>query len=276
LAEERQPQVYFHVGLGKVASKYLQHGVFPHFKGIRYIPTRLFYRSIPEISAGKYPSYLVSREFDTQFEEEVRKFAAHFPGAHAILLLRRHDDWIASQYRRFAKNGFTGPFSSCIDPDNDQGRFPMSSLEFYRKIEILRECFSKDPLVLIYDDLLQSPWDFIDRIARYCHATYDREKIRLERRHTSYGTKQIRWMQKVNRRLNIHQPTYSATPWIRFFQKIPFLVYRYGILYSGLLVPGRWVGSDPLIPPDELGRIRELTMSDWERCMEYVRGGPVR
>jgi len=276
IPRNRKPEVYFHVGLGKVASKYLQHGVFPHFRDIHYIPTRLFYKSVKEIQKGLHPSYLVSREFDTQFEEEVRKFARHFPDARPILLLRRHDDWIASQYRRFAKNGFFGSFKEFIDPEKDEGRFGMESLSFYRKIEILKECFSNEPLVLIYDELLESPWGFIDKIARYCQAGYDKEDIRLERRHTSYGEKQIRWMQLVNRRLNIHEPRYIRLPVLKFFQRIPYLLYRYMILYSGLLVPSSWLGHEPLIPPGELERIRELTREDWERCVSYVEKLEVR
>ncbi|MFO7613993.1 MAG: hypothetical protein R6W71_05060 [Bacteroidales bacterium] len=274
IPRNNKPEVYFHVGLGKVASKYLQHGVFPHFRNIHYIPTRLFYRSVVEIQKGLHPSYLVSREFDTQFEEEVRKFARHFPDAHPILLLRRHDDWIASQYRRFAKNGFFGPFKEFIDPEKNEGRFGMESLAFYRKIEILKECFSNEPLVLIYDELLKSPWDFIDKIAGYCQAGYDKKDIRLQRRHTSYAEKQIRWMQLVNRRLNIHEPRYTRVPVIKFFQRIPFLLYRYLVLYSGLLVPASWLGNAPLIPPGELKRIRELTREDWERCVHYIAHHP--
>lgn len=265
-----KPAVYFHVGLGKVASKYLQHGVFPYFRNVHYIPTRLFYKSVAEIQQGLHPSYLVSREFDTQLEAEVRKFAMHFPYAHPILLLRRHDDWIVSQYRRFVKNGFTGPFSSFIDLVDDRGRFPMSSLEFYRKIEILKECFTTEPLVLIYDELLESPWTFIDKIAAYCHTDYDINEIRLDRKHTSYSEKQIRWMQRVNRLLNIHEPNYTEVPEIKFFQRIPYLLYRYLILYSGLLVPSSWLGNEPLIPSGELDRIRELTAEDWDRCIQYI------
>lgn len=259
------------MGLGKVASKYLQYGVFPHFRNIHYIPTRLFYRSIAEIKKKKHKSYLVSREFDTQFENEVRRFAVHFPDAHPILLLRRHDDWIASQYRRFAKNGFTGPFSAFIDPIDDKGHFTMDILSFYRKIEILEECYTQKPLVLTHDYLIGSPWAFIDAIATYCGATYSKDDIKLDRKHTSYGEKQIRWMQRVNGWLNMREPGYSSVPAIKFFQRMPFWLYRYTVLYSGLLVPRRWLSYEPLIPPEELARIRELTKDDWERCLKYIK-----
>ncbi len=264
------PRIYFHPGLGKVASKYLQHTVFPKFRNIRYIPTNRYYRCVQEIKAGKHDSYLVSREFDNQFEREVRKFAVNFPEACPVLLLRRHDDWIASQYRRFAKNGFTGPFGDFIDPADDRGIFPKENLDFFRRIEILEECFSCPPLVMIYDDLIRDPYGFIDRIAAFCGAEYDKDEIGLEKRHTSYAEKQIRWMQKVNRKLGIHEPEYSRKPLLRYIQRLPYLGYRYAVLYSGLVIPGSWAGSQPLIPEDELRRIRELTRNDWEKCLRYA------
>ena len=69
-----EKQIYFHVGLGKVASTYLQHEVFPKLKGIHYLPTGKYKRSksiIPQLEVAKV---LVSREFDRQFEDEVRWF----------------------------------------------------------------------------------------------------------------------------------------------------------------------------------------------------------
>jgi hypothetical protein len=266
-----QPEVYFHVGLGKVASKYLQYYVFPHFKNIHYIPTTRFHKCVPEIRKGKHPSYLVSREFDNQFEREVRKFAAEFPDTHPILLLRRHDDWIASQYRRAAKNGFTRPFSEFIDLEKNTGRFNRESLDFYGKILLLEELYDHKPLVLIYDDLLRDRWAFLGKIADYCQATFDREKIPVKAKHTSYSERQIRFMQWVSRYIPFKNPNYSSTGIIKFFQRIPVMLYRYTVLYTAILIPEKWLVKGPLIPPEDLAKIREATKKDWEMCLQYVR-----
>ena len=42
----KQPEIYFHVGLGKVASTYLQHRFFPKLKGIHYIKSTRYRRSL--------------------------------------------------------------------------------------------------------------------------------------------------------------------------------------------------------------------------------------
>lgn len=270
-AKYDHPEVFFHVGLGKVASKYLQYHVFPHFKNIRYIPTTRFYHCIPEIRQGKHPSYLVSREFDNQFVREVTRFAKEFPDAHPILLLRRHDDWIASQYRRSAKNGFTGPFTDFIDLEKDTGKFTRESLDFYGKIELLEKLYQNRPLVLLYDDLLTDRWSFLEKIAKYCNSTFDREKIPIEAKHKSYTEKQIRFMQWVSKYIPFKNPDYSKIGIVKFFQRIPVMLYRYSFLYLAILIPAKWLGSGPLIPPEELRRIREATREDWEKCLAYAK-----
>jgi len=265
-----KPEVFFHVGLGKVASKYLQHSVFPRFRNIRYIPTTRFYKCIPEIRKGKFPSYLVSREFDNQFASEVERFAAEFPDAHPILLLRRHDDWIASQYRRSAKNGYTAPFHEFIDLEKNNGKFTRESLEFYAKIELLEKLYSQKPLVLIYDDLLKDRQAFLDRIAKFCNATFDKEKIPVKAKHTSYTEKQIRFMQWLSRYIPFKNPDYSKIGFIKFFQRIPVMAYRYSVLYLAIIIPGSWLKQSPLIPPEDLEKIREATREDWEKCLKYA------
>jgi hypothetical protein len=92
--KEADRHIQFHVGLGKVASKYLQYEIFPALKGIHYIPTRLFYKSVDLLERSSETNILVSREFDQQFDVEVRRFAAKFPQHrrhHAIAQARQLD-----------------------------------------------------------------------------------------------------------------------------------------------------------------------------------------
>ena len=94
-SNKANPEIYFHLGLGKVASTYLQYAFFPKLEGIHYIQ-RTRYRFTPGIVASQPGNrFFVSREMDQQLEAEVIKFARHFPQTKAILLLRRHDSWIA-------------------------------------------------------------------------------------------------------------------------------------------------------------------------------------
>ena len=121
MAAEQLPEIYFHVGMGKTGSKYIQYRVFPKFKGIRYIQRTSYNRAKKIIQKEDALKYLVSNEFDQQLEEEVKYWASTFPDTHPIIVFRRQDSWIASQYRRFIKNSYTFSFSEFIDLKNDQG-----------------------------------------------------------------------------------------------------------------------------------------------------------
>jgi hypothetical protein len=112
-----KPEIFFHVGLGKVASTYLQHSFFPQLQGIHYIKTSKYKHSPEIIAKGEYDRYFVSREFDQQLEDEVRWFSGFYPQARPIIIFRRHDSWIASQYRRYVKNGGYLPFKGFFDVD---------------------------------------------------------------------------------------------------------------------------------------------------------------
>jgi hypothetical protein len=77
-------------------------------------------------------------------------------------------------------------------------------------------------------------------------------------------------MQWISKFMPIKNPDYSKTGIIKFFQRIPVMLYRYSILYAAILIPKRWLVKGPLIPPEELEKIREATKEDWEKCLKYV------
>jgi hypothetical protein len=75
---ENPKDIFFHVGLARAASAYLQHKVFPHFTGVHYIPPNHYRRYQHIIAATTAPKYLVSREFDQRLACESRQFAHAF------------------------------------------------------------------------------------------------------------------------------------------------------------------------------------------------------
>lgn len=264
-------EVFFHVGLGKVASTYLQYKVFPKFKNIRYIQ-RTKYRKAPElIKRSTHNKFLISREFDKYLERESEFISSHFPDAKPILILRRHDSWIASQYRRYAKNGYPLSFTEFFDHKNDTGKWGMKELRFYNKIKILEKYFSNKPFVLFYEDMKEDIMGFIDRLANYMGAEYNTEDISLGRKHISYTEKQMKAAMAVGKRINIQ-------PHIRLKNKVldklrHFYVasIRYFILYSALLLPNSFFKKEELIPKSILKEIREYYQEDWEKCVKYAK-----
>ncbi len=111
---ENQNEIYFHVGTGKTGSTYLQQKVFPKIKGIKYLPTHKFYSYPKFLSQSKASKVLLSREFDRQLEEEIIIFSAKYSNTTPIITFRKHSAYIASQYKRFIKNGYQMDFNSFL------------------------------------------------------------------------------------------------------------------------------------------------------------------
>ncbi|MFC2130098.1 sulfotransferase domain-containing protein [Bacteroidota bacterium] len=263
-------EIFFHVGLGKTATTFLQYKVFPKFKGVYYIQRTKYKKSIQIIQKTNYDKYFVSNEFDRQFEREVTNFAKYYPDAKIIIVLRRHDSWIASQYRRFVKNGFDKPFEQFIDIDNDKGKWKQRDLYYFSKLQMIQELFSVKPLVLFYDELKKEPMSFIDRIVKYMNVTFDETDISLTRKHISYNEKQLKVRRSVNKYFHGHVKE-SKNSFIKLLQRL-FIIMptRYIILYFALLVPNRFVKKEPLTSKEYLDKIRNYFDDDWNKCLDFA------
>lgn len=271
-----QPEVYFHVGLGKVASTYLQHRFFPKLKNIHYIPTNRYRRAPDIIADGKYGRYFVSREFDQQLEDEVRWFSSFYPHAKPIIIFRRHGSWIASQYRRYVKNGGHLPFTGFFDVEKDTGIWKRQHVTFYTNIEHLEHYFNTQPLVLFYDELRKDPWAFFDKIARFSDAPYDQKDVSLAKVHRSYNEKQLKIMRTVAAKVfGTDQPEFTTQPILHWLQRRGRLLACYAILYPALLLPKRLISKQPLIDPEELAKVDDFFEADWQRCKTYSQSVPI-
>lgn len=264
-------RIFFHVGMGRAASTYLQYDVFPFLKNVNYIQRTRFKR-FESIVRRKGPGkYFVSREFDQQFEEEVETFAKVFPDAHPIVVFRRHDGWIASQYRRFVKNGNHLTFKQFIDIEFDKGLFSIADLSYYPKIEYLERHFSHKPLVLFYEEMIKNPYQFIDRIASCMDATYNRNDINLEKRHSSYNKNQIKAIYWLGNYVNIRKRRIFKNAVLHFFWRIFLGSVRYSVLFIAKFLPDSMFDQSPLIEKSELEEVRKYFNSDWEKCQAYAK-----
>lgn len=267
-----EPGVFFHVGLAKTGTTYLQHKFFPKLKGIKYIQ-RTKYRDFKYaeiIRKTDFDRYLISNEFDRQFYREIGNIASVFPKAKIIIVLRRHDKWIASQYRRRIKNGYAFSFQEFLDLDKDQGFWKQKDMYFYPMLEAIEETFGSRPLVLFHQKLHADPHAFMDTFAEFIGASYDRDAVNLAPKHRAFNDRQLKFIRKRSRSLFSQDFEYSDKYWVSKFQRLFRMIPRYFILYSSALVPDRFVEDEPLIPPEELERVREFFMEDWEKCIAYA------
>lgn len=263
-------EIFFHVGLGKTGSTFLQYNVFPKLKGVHYIQRTRYKQAIKIIQNSSYEKYFVSNEFDQQLEQEVVRFSSVFPETTPIIVFRRQDEWIASQYRRFIKNGHTFSFNEFIDLENDTGYFKIKDLRFFDMIKLLEKHFTKPPLVLFYDDMKNHPQVFISKIASVMEATFNIKDINLNPKHTSYNTKQLKAMKYLAAKFDIRKRKTVSNLLIRYFNKAYYGLLRYTILYSTKILPNSFFDEKPLINPSELENVKQYFKEDWNSCLRYV------
>jgi len=126
-------KIYFHVGLAKTGSTFLQKNFFPYLKNIKYISTHSYRNCIDIINKTNYDSYLISREFDRPLEQEVKKISNVFPQTKIIIVFRKHEKWISSQFKRMSKNGWHWSFEKFYKNDNS-GYWKYEDMNYIDKI----------------------------------------------------------------------------------------------------------------------------------------------
>ncbi len=264
-------QVFFHVGLGKTGTTFLQYRVFPKLQGVKYIQRTQYrdFKYVKLIEDSPDQKFLVSNEFDKQLEAEAHKIASKYPRAKTIVVLRRQDSWIASQYRRYVKNGYPNSFEEFIDIENDESYWDRKDLFFHQKLIMLEEVFGSRPLVLFHDELVKNPHSFIGRICSFIGADYEKESINLKRKHSSYTEKQLKVRRQQSARRNRKQASRSKIYWVRKIQNFLGMPERYLSLYMAFLVPSKRISDEPLISKDSMAKIRAYYEEDWRKCEEY-------
>ena len=270
--DSEQPEIFFHVGTGKTGSTFLQQRVFPKLKDIYYIPTNRYKRIFKLLAGSTKRRILISREFDQQLESEVLKFSKFHPNTTAIIVFRRHDEYIASQYRRFVKNGFKDEFEQFFDLENDTGYFKKSDLNYTRQINILINAFNKKPIVLLYDQLRKDPRKFIDYLVQLLGAKVEHTTIDYSVKHRSYSQKQLLFFRSVARRINLRKRRIFKHSILHLLWRIGLGFIRYTLLFIGHFAPQNQKQS--LIKKSELEAIRSFYNSDWDYVLNYSSPTP--
>lgn len=269
MPDSLEKHIFLHLGMGKTGTKFLQYKVFPKFRGICYVQRtryRRWYRIIPKLDCERV---LASNEFDRQMKRECEKLARSFPGAVPILVVRRHGSYIASQYRRFVKNGYRMPFQAFFDLKNDRGYFSIADLSYGRQLAMIGKIFGTPPLLFIYEELKTNPKAFVKEMADAIGAEVDLEKIDFKPRHRSYSEKQLKAMLAAGKYLNLKKRRVFKNPGLHLLWRLYMGTLRYGILYVAKFLPDSLFPRSPLIEREDLNLIDKYFEEDWQYCLDY-------
>jgi len=262
-------ELFFHVGLAKTGSTYLQNKFFHKLKGISYIHTSKFYRYYDIIAKSDENRLLFSREFDRQFFDETLKIAEKYPYAKIIIVLRSNEKWIASQYRRYVKNGGSRLFEDFINIKTNKGVWKIEDALFLPKLKFLKRHFNNPPLILFYEEFKKNPFKTFDKIAEYTDTEYDKEQIDLKAKHKSYSDKQLLFVRRLTKKY------YKKDPYEFKEGEVTWLKYRtrwlilHIFLYLAKIIPES--NDTDLISNYQLENYKMFFRKDWEQCIDFAK-----
>ena len=268
-----RPDIFFHVGLPKTASTFLQRNVFPKLEGIEFVKKHAFHHYRKHVKRCRQPKILFSTELNIgkrRTDRKIQNFAATFPEARPIILLRRHDRWLRSKYKQHIRKHGWLRFDEFFNL-NDTGKVKVSELVYMDKIRFLNSLFHHPAIVLFQEELLNDPWDAIDRISRVTGTSYSRDSIDTNRVKPSYSNKQLKAMRRFNSQVQFEDPPEDQPKIVRKSRKKFHAFLLHSVAYLSYLWPKKWMKHEgELIPGSRLDQIRHHFENDWQQCARYV------
>ena len=265
-------QLFFHVGMPKTASTFLQKYVFPHFKDILFIKKHDFKHHQKIINNTKSDKILLSHEINLDAAGGYRKMqtiAEHYPGTHPIIVLRRHSSWVKSRYKYYLRKHGELSFDTYLDLENERGKIKHQNLHYFDKIKILEHAFGCRPLVLFQEELKQNPEQFIAQLAQFINTRYNPNDIRIKTIKGSYSEHQLKYVRRFNRWYKFDNSP-KRKKWQKFVYKKFSSLLVHSVAFAGNFLPPP-SEDKPLIPEAVMQELDQQFYNDWEQCLEYAK-----
>ena len=267
---EQRYDVYFHLGMTKAASTYLQTAIFPYLENIRFHPKHQFrtYKTLSRNTLDK--NHLYSTEKDRRLVELVDEILTFFPEARIIIIVRRHDQWVLSKYKYYIrKHGYVS-FKEFFDLESDKGLLKRSDLFLQSKIEEIEKKCTTSPLVLDHDVLRSSPDLFIDRLASYMNSSLGRGTRKRTVVNRAFNEKQLIFLRRFNRWYTYREKKSSSKFRNRVHYKYREFLLHIVAFFSQVLPVALLNGEKLIDDPGVLEEIQNYYQEDWSFCTTYA------
>ncbi|MEA3476629.1 MAG: sulfotransferase [Bacteroidota bacterium] len=263
--------IYFHIGLPKVASTFLQREIFPNLISIEFHPKHKFYEFKRLKGLDLKKKHLFSFEKFRGLEEAVEEIIEYFPEAKFIFLVRRQDQWILSKYKYYIRKHGWKDFEDYFDIENNKGVLRREDLFFSDKIKHIERLSNSKPLVLTYDLLKANPDLFFQRITQYTGTNISSKARQKRILKKAFSEKQLIFLRSFNR---IYRYKEVKTQY-RFLN---ILHYRHRqhllhvVAFFCQFFPDFLIGQRTLIDDMSIfNNIRSYYKEDWKYCIEYSK-----
>jgi len=263
--------IFFHVGLHKTGTTFLQKAVFPKWQGITYIPwpnLELFLR----LDSAK--TYLVSREglsgknwaHHAERDASLKRLSEMFPEAQILVSFRKHSGYITSSFRQYLQRGGPHEFGQYLDIENDAGVMKRNDFIYRWKLESLERHFGRRPFVFLHEELSKN----LDQLLRDMEGFIGGQAplpgdISSKRYNESVGYYPAKLLRRMNAytrselnptgRYNLNHPT------LQRLRLTPRAICRHWLSF----LPNR-----PFLSAESMSRIDELYKDDWSYVRSYA------
>lgn len=266
------PVVFFHVGLPKTASTFLQRNIFPHFKGIQFVKKHDFKHHEKIISTTTAPAVLLSIELDLDGAsgyEKMAKIAKDYPGSIPIIVFRQHGSWVGSKYKYYLRKHGTLSFEEYFNMDTHDGVLTDKNLQFFEKIELLQEHYRQRPLVMFQEEFKNEPIKAIKILSDFVGATFNEKDLKISNVKTSYSEHSLYYVRKLNRWYKYDHSSYKTYFSRTLYKKVSGGVLHTVAFFTGLFEPNK-EKAKKVLPKASVKRINDKYASDWQRCIDFA------
>jgi hypothetical protein len=263
--------LFFHVGMHKTGTTFLQQAVFPHWRGINYVQwphleilLRLDDNKINLVSreglSGKNWAHYEERE------RSLQRLAELFPASRILISFRKHSGYILSSYRQYIQRGGTVPFDAYFDLDRDSGVMKREDFIFRRKLTAIEKYFRHRPFAFLHEEITKDFPTLLRDMEGYIGGKApDPTEISNRRYNESIGYYPALLLRRINSvsrselnpegKYNLNHPT------LQRLQLTPALICQ------------KWLSILPsraFLEPEKMARIDEFFRDDWEYVRSYA------
>ncbi len=268
---------FFHVGMCKTGTTFVQHEVFPRWPGVRYFSSRNLEYFVNLASDQRY---LVSCEGFTgrmfgdieEKQSSLARLAEMFPGARCILSVRRPSDYLSSLYSQYLRYGGSGTFHDFIALDgNDKKSFVhRDDFCFEPVIRQAERCFGAPPFIFDNNELRGNLDGLLSDLATFLGTEKPTVRPGGKRYNPSLKKRQGELLRRVNGMAGVQASrTGRYRPYAR---AIPFRIDPPRICRSYL----GWIPSPPLLSSATRAEVDAAYRQDWEFVRDYIKRCPWR
>lgn len=255
---------YFHIGMSKTGSTYLQKYVFPYLNDFQYFKKHDYLKYKTEIDTSK--KLLFSNEKDRGIKKEIDEIKRYRPQSKVIIVFREHFDWIKSKYkyyiRKFGHLGFKDYYETVLIPELNMHENYFTSI-----IEKLENNFPGRCLYMTYDTFKKNPDFFFQRLHRFMQTEGQEEYVRKVVK-PAFSNKQLHYIRKFNRLYTFDKPGYSKNLKSKLNYKYhELLLHTVAQLSKAIPVKGASIEQEI---SDNKTAIRTKYKKDWEQVTEVA------